>query len=118
MTAIHTGLAILLSVCPFLWYISAHLRDIQANQAVKGTIDSYDALADLFESIDHFLQRLHIYTKVPPAKAMTEMIVKILVELLSTLALATKLIKDGKSRESVFDGVVYYLTQMQCRKTF
>ena len=95
-----------------------HLRDIQTNQAVKDTIDSYNALADLLESIDHFLNRLDIFTKVPPTAAMTEMIVKILVELLSTLALATKQIKERKPSESVFDGILYYLTQMQCRIPF
>jgi hypothetical protein len=38
---------------------------------------------------------------------MTEMLVKILVELLSTLALATKEVKQGKPSESVFTVVVY-----------
>jgi hypothetical protein len=70
-------------------------------------MDSYDALVDVFESIDHFLNRLDIYTKIPPTVAMTEMVVKILVELLSTLALSTKQIKEGKSSESVF--VRYYV---------
>jgi hypothetical protein len=89
-----------------------HLRDIQAYQGFKGTIDSYDALVDVFESIDHFLNRLDIYTRIPPTVAMTEMVVKILVELLSTLALATKQIKEGKPSESVFRReVLYYLTQ-------
>jgi hypothetical protein len=40
---------------------------------------------------------------VPRTAAMTEMVVKLLVELLSTLALATKQIKEGKSSESIFD---------------
>jgi hypothetical protein len=40
---------------------------------------------------------------------MTEMLVKILVELLSTLALATKEVKQGKPSESVFE-VVSYIT--------
>ena len=84
-------------------------RDIQAYQAVKGTIDSYDLLVDLLESIDHFLKRLDVYTKVSPTDAMNEVLVKILVELLSTLALATKQIKEGKTSESVF-GEVYYIT--------
>ena len=86
-------------------------RDIQTYQAVKGTIDSYDLLVDLLESIDHFLNRLDIYTKIPSTVAMTEMVVKILVELLSTLALATKQIKEGKTSESVFVEVIYYPTQ-------
>jgi hypothetical protein len=41
---------------------------------------------------------------------MTEMVVKIIVELLSTLALATKQMKEGKSSESIFGEAVYYLT--------
>jgi hypothetical protein len=77
-------------------------RDIQTYQAIKGATDSYDSLVDLLELIDLFLNRLDIYTKIPPSVAMTEMVVKILVVLLSTLALATKHIKQGKPSESVF----------------
>ena len=54
MKAIHTGLGILLSVCAFLSSLSAHLRDIQTYQAVKGVLDDYDTLADLLESVEHF----------------------------------------------------------------
>jgi hypothetical protein len=75
-------------------------------QAFKGVSADFDALVDLLESIEHFLKRLDIYTKVPPTPAMTEIVVKILVELLSTLALATKQIRQGRLSESVFaDGL-------------
>jgi hypothetical protein len=74
--------------------------DILAYQAVKDVGASYDALVDLFESIEHFLNRLEIYTKIPSTVAITEIIVKILVELLSTLALATKQIKQGRLSKS------------------
>ena len=77
---------------------------------VKGVIDSYDTLVDLLESIEHFLKRLDIYTKIPPTVPMTEMVVKILVELLSALALVTKQIQDGRASKSVF-GAIYYLAQ-------
>ena len=50
--------------------------------------------------VETFLRRLDIYTRVPPTVGITEIVVKILVELLSTLALATKQIKEGKSSES------------------
>jgi hypothetical protein len=60
----------------------------------------------LLESIEHFLTRLDTYTKVTPTVAMSEMIVKILVELLSTIALATKQMKEGRSSESVFGEVL------------
>ncbi len=111
MTAIHTGLGILLSVCTFSLSPSAHLRDIQAHQTVKGVIDDYDALGELLESIEQFLNRLDIYTKVPPTLALTEIVIKILVELLSTLALTTKQIKQGKTSKPVFREIFYYLTQ-------
>ena len=110
MAAIHTGLGILLSVCAFLSSLSAHLRDIQTYQAAKGVLDDYDTLADLLESVEHFLNRLDIYTKIPPTVSMTEIIIKILVELLSILALATKQIQQGKLSESVLGEILFYLT--------
>jgi hypothetical protein len=69
-------------------------------QAVKDVGASYDALVDLLESIERFLNRLDIYTKISPTAAMAEMIVKIMVELLSTLALATKQVKQKRPSES------------------
>ena len=77
---------------------------------VKGVIDDYSALADLLESIQHFLNRLEVYTEIPPTEAMNEMIVKILVELLSTLTLTTKETKEGKLSESIVGEGSYYLT--------
>jgi hypothetical protein len=64
----------------------------------------------LLESIGHFLNRLEIYTEIPHTKAMDEMIVKILVELLSTLASTTKETKQGRLSESIVGEGVYYLT--------
>ena len=43
-----------------------------------------------------FLKRLEIYTTIPPTPLMTEVIVKIMVELLSVLALASKQIEQGR----------------------
>lgn len=51
-------------------------------------------LVDLLGSIERFLQRLDIYTKIPSTPAMTEILVKIMVELLSALGLVTKQIKQ------------------------
>ena len=93
-----------------------HPRYIQAYQAVKDVGDSYDALTDLLESIEHSMERLDVYTKIPPTVAMTEMIVKILVELLSILALVTKQVKQGKASESIFSEALSYLTQCDTEK--
>jgi hypothetical protein len=105
--AIYTGLGILLSVCAFLSSLSAHLHDIQMYQAVKGVLDDYDTLADLLESVEHFLIRLDIYTKIPPTVSMTEIIIKILVELLSVLALVTKQLQQGKLSECMLGEILY-----------
>ncbi|KAH8989880.1 hypothetical protein EDB86DRAFT_1841816 [Lactarius hatsudake] len=64
--------------------------------AIKDVSASYDALIELFELIESFLTRLNIYTKVQSTPAMSEIVVKILVELLATLALATQQVKQGR----------------------
>jgi len=53
----------------------------------------------MFESLGNFLKRLDIYANFPPTPMMTDIIVKILVELLAVLALATKQIKLGRFSE-------------------
>ena len=78
-----------------------HPTDIQGYQVAKAVSTSYDSLVDLLESIEHFINRLDIYTRVPSTGAMTEMIVKIMVELISTLTLVTKQIKQKRPSESV-----------------
>lgn len=66
------------------------------SQAVKDVSASYDALVDLFESIERFLSRLDIYTRIPLTPAMTNVVVNIMVEILSTLALVTKQVNQGR----------------------
>ncbi|KAF8263042.1 hypothetical protein EI94DRAFT_1704309 [Lactarius quietus] len=64
--------------------------------AADGVSSGYDALVDLFECIGNFLNRLRIYTDVPMSPSMTDIIGRIMVELLSVFALATKQIKQGR----------------------
>ena len=69
-------------------------------QAASGVSSSYDALVDLFDCVGNFLKRLRIYTnQLTPS--MMEISVKIMVELLSVLALATKQIKLGRFSKRV-----------------
>ena len=77
-------------------------RDTSLNQATKDVSTSYNALIDLLESIENFLSRLDIYTKVPLTAAMTDIVMKLLVEIISTLALATKQAKQGLLSEPCF----------------
>ena len=61
-------------------------RDIRVYQAVKDVGASYDALVDLFESIESFLSRLDICTKVPLICApMTDIVIKIMARSRSPL---------------------------------
>ena len=62
---------------------------------------SYDALVDLFASLENFLSRLSIYAEIPLTPGLTNILVKIIGELISTLALATKQVKQGRFSESV-----------------
>ena len=96
--AIFTGIAVLLAVSP-LQSKSPYLRDIQFPQAVKDISASYDTLVVMFASFENFLSRLSIYIGVPPTPALTNVLVKIIVELLSTLALVTKEVKQGRFSE-------------------
>jgi hypothetical protein len=57
---------------------------------------AYDALVDLFASFENFLSRLSIYAEIPPTPALTKVVVKIIVELIPTLALATKQVQQGR----------------------
>ena len=69
---------------------------------------SYDALVDLFASFENFLSRLRIYTGIHPTPALTDILVKIIVELISTLALATKQVKQGRFSEFIMTITTVY----------
>jgi len=70
------------------------------NQTVKDIEASYNMLVHLLESIENFLNRLGIYINIPRTPAMTEILIKIMVELLSTLGLVTKQIKRKRLSET------------------
>ena len=67
---------------------------------------NYDAIAELLESIEQLLKPLAIYTQIPPTPAIDKMAAKIMAEMLSTLALMTKEISQGRSSEF---GLAYML---------
>jgi hypothetical protein len=53
-------------------------------------------LVSLFERIHIFLQRLNSYTGIPLTTAMTELLGKIMAQVLSILALSTKAMKERR----------------------
>ncbi|KAI0249042.1 hypothetical protein BJV78DRAFT_728446 [Lactifluus subvellereus] len=68
---IFTGIAVLLGVA-------------------KDVVASHGMLVRLFERMQYFLERLNIYTGIPLTTKMTELLGKIMGQLLSILALSTK----------------------------
>ena len=72
---------------------------METRQAAKAVSEAQDALIDIFERIENFFKRLETYTEVRPSAAMTDIIVKIMVEVLNILGIATKEIKQGRISE-------------------
>ena len=58
-----------------------------------------EALIDIFERIENFFKRMEKYTEVRPSEAMTDIIVKIMIEVLNILGIATKEIRQGRTSE-------------------
>jgi hypothetical protein len=56
-------------------------------------------LVVLFKRIEKFFERLQIYSDVRPTEAMTKFIVKVVVEVLEILAIATKEMRQGSASE-------------------
>ena len=61
--------------------------------------------------MEHFFKHLDLYTRIPPTPAMDEIVVNIMVELLSTLSLATKILNQGRPSESALLDALLYSAQ-------
>ena len=84
-------------------------------QVVKDVVASQNKIIRLFERINFFLQRLNIYTKIPLTNDFTELLGKIMAELLSILAISTKEMTDGKTSE-LFHSLSPLLADYDLRK--
>ena len=72
---------------------------MEVRQAAKDVSAAQEALIDIFERIENFFKRLETYTEVRQSTGMTDIIVKIMVEVLNILGIATKEIKQGRTSE-------------------
>ncbi|KAH9023215.1 hypothetical protein EDB85DRAFT_2151282 [Lactarius pseudohatsudake] len=98
---IFTSVGVLLLVSIFLIPFVVFNGDVC--QTAKGVYASHEALIDLFDHIARFFRRLEPFTEepfteMPPTAAMTDIIVKIMVELLNISAIATKEVKRKRAR--------------------
>jgi hypothetical protein len=71
--------------------------NVISSQAAIQVRASQGNLIDIFERMETFFQRLEIYTRVSPPPEMIDIIVKIMVEVLSILGMATKEMRQGRA---------------------
>jgi hypothetical protein len=95
-----------------LCHASCHLSE---PQAARDAAASRETLIHLFERIHFFLQRLKSYTRIPLTEELTELLGKIMAQLLSILALSAKMMTDNRISElilSLYCPVVNYASEM------
>ena len=85
---IFAGIGVLLSVSELHGFLAQHILKWDL-QAAKDVSSGQDKLIDIFNRIEGFFHRLEIYTSITPTTAMADVIVEIMVEVLTILALAT-----------------------------
>ncbi|KAF8491827.1 hypothetical protein F5888DRAFT_1637372 [Russula emetica] len=69
--------------------------------AAKDVNASQDMLIDLFERIGRFFKRLESYTERTSSEGMTDMMVEVMVEVLSVLAIVTVEIKQRRRSQKI-----------------
>ena len=90
-------------------FIRRYPSDAQVNQAAYGVITSFDSLAEMLESIENFIDRLRIYVETPHSTpALDKTVIKLMVGLISTLALVTRKLEKRRSRESFLSSTLFY----------
>ena len=96
-------------MCTIPRFIRRCPSDVQINQAANGVITSCDALAEMLESMEHLINRLRIYAETSQSMlALDAIVVELIVELITTLALVSRKLKKRRSRESFFDNMLLY----------
>jgi uncharacterized protein YggT (Ycf19 family) len=91
------GVLLLVSILVLTTFVRAVLTS--RHQAARDVRASHDTLVDILERMENFFQRLGVYTEVVPSSGMMDVSMKIMVEVLTILAIATKEIKQGRTSE-------------------
>ena len=101
MGLLFTGIGALLSVSISIDLSRAQLLRRLISQATQGIRAGRGVLLDLFERIENIFRRLETYIDVPPTPGMMDVIVKVMVEVLCILGIATKEIKQNRASELI-----------------
>jgi hypothetical protein len=73
--------------------------DTRVLQAAQGVGASQEVLIDVFTRVQYYFKRLETFTNVPATDAMRNIMVDIMVEVISFLAIATKEVKQGRASQ-------------------
>jgi hypothetical protein len=79
-----------------------------STQVVKDVIASYKVLVNLFERTQFFLQRLNHYITASLTPEMTELLAKILAQVLFVLALSTKEMKERRISALIYSKYSFF----------
>jgi hypothetical protein len=104
---IFAGVGVLFLVCILILNTFAWAIVTSRCQAAKDVRASRDTLIDIFERMEIFFSRLEACIEVTPTTEMMDIIMKIIVEVLTILGIATKDIKQGRTSE-LFVYQIYY----------
>jgi hypothetical protein len=74
---------------------------------MRDVLASYHRFVCVIERVKYFLQRLDAYTRIPLTPAMTELLAKIMAQVLSILALSTKEMQEKQFSALVSLGIIY-----------
>jgi len=96
---IFAGFGVLLQVRSLFSLFARTIYHSHIPQAAKDVRSSQETLIDIFDLIENFFRRLEVYTAVAPTPEMMDMMVKVMVEMLSILGIATKEIRQGRTSE-------------------
>ena len=97
---IFAGIGVLLQVSALADLSIQFIMTPAFSQAAKDVNASQDMLVDLFERIGRFFKRLESYTERAASEGMTDMMVEVMVEVLSVLAIVTAEIKQSRRSQS------------------
>ena len=70
----------------------------------------------MYSRIERFFRRLEIYTSITPTRAMSDIIVEIMVEVLTVLGIATREVKRGRISELMWCIVTILADRLPFRK--
>jgi hypothetical protein len=96
---IFSAISVLLVVCHITLSVD-HSNSKNYAQAARDTATSRDELIELFDRMESFFLRLRTYTEITLTAEITNVIGKVMAEVLSMLAIATKEMKQGRKSES------------------